>query len=85
VPESKYDDMYILRFLRARQFNVEKAEAQFKGMLEYRKKYEVDTILETFRVNPVRICKCVQAAGAKHLLPRPSKSTSPGACFRKRL
>ncbi|GAQ83019.1 hypothetical protein KFL_001330015 [Klebsormidium nitens] len=42
------DDITLLRFLRARQFDLEKAEAMFAAMLKFREENNVDTIRETF-------------------------------------
>jgi hypothetical protein len=43
------DDNYLLRFLRARAFNIAKAKAMFEAMLEWRKDIGADTIKETFQ------------------------------------
>ena len=41
----QYDDYYLLRFLRARQFDWEKTKLMFTNFLEWRKTMEVDNIL----------------------------------------
>jgi hypothetical protein len=43
------DDNSLLRFLRARAFNIAKAKAMFEAMLEWRKEIGADTIKETFQ------------------------------------
>lgn len=43
-----YDDLYLLRFLRARKFDVNKTMIMFKKFLEWRKNEEVDKIREDF-------------------------------------
>ncbi len=40
------DDNSLLRFLRARAFNIAKAKAMFEAMLEWRKEIGADTIKE---------------------------------------
>jgi hypothetical protein len=40
------DDSSLLRFLRARAFNIAKAKAMFEAMLEWRKEIGADTIKE---------------------------------------
>lgn len=41
-----YDDYYILRFLRARKFDMDKTKLMFNNFLEWRKENDVDNILE---------------------------------------
>jgi len=43
-----YDDYYLLRFLRARKFDMEKTKLMFNNFLEWRQNNGVDTILEDF-------------------------------------
>ena len=43
-----YDDLYLLRFLRARKFDLEKTMLMFKNFLEWREKEKVDDIRENF-------------------------------------
>ncbi|CAK9863427.1 unnamed protein product [Sphagnum jensenii] len=43
------DDNSLLRFLRARGFNIAKAKAMFEAMLEWRKEIGADTIKQTFQ------------------------------------
>eukprot|EP00245_Coleochaete_scutata_P009293 TRINITY_DN3016_c0_g2_i1.p1 TRINITY_DN3016_c0_g2~~TRINITY_DN3016_c0_g2_i1.p1 ORF type:complete len:280 (-),score=60.65 TRINITY_DN3016_c0_g2_i1:127-966(-) len=45
---SRDDTPTLLRFLRARSFDVEKAKVMFEAMLEWRKEVGADTIRETF-------------------------------------
>ncbi|XP_051972063.1 SEC14-like protein 2 [Xyrauchen texanus] len=46
---SNQSDHYLLRWLRARSFNVLKAEAMIRKHLEFRKHMKVDTIIEDWR------------------------------------
>lgn len=50
---SKQDYYILLRFLRARDYNYEKALKMFLDHLEWRKKYQVDTIMEDFQYDEV--------------------------------
>jgi hypothetical protein len=44
-----YDDYYLLRFLRARKFDMDKTKLMFNNFLEWRKENDVDNILEVSR------------------------------------
>lgn len=46
ILRARDDDVTLLRFLRARQFDLEKAEAMFAAMLKFREENNVDTIRE---------------------------------------
>jgi hypothetical protein len=39
-----YDDLYLLRFLRARKFDVEKTYSMFSNFIKWRKENDVDNI-----------------------------------------
>ena len=40
-----FDDMYLLRFCRARKFDVKKVIVMFEAFLKFRKENELDTIM----------------------------------------
>ncbi|XP_075422265.1 SEC14-like protein 5 [Ascaphus truei] len=46
-------DEHILRFLRARDFNIEKTREMLCQSLSWRKQYQVDYILQTWRPSPI--------------------------------
>jgi len=46
VDHPQYDDYYLLRFLRARKFDIEKTKLMFNTFVNWRKENEVDTIIE---------------------------------------
>jgi hypothetical protein len=50
-----YDDPYLLRFLRARKFDLKKTEKMFVDFIEWRKEKGVDNIQVT--MNFFLICK----------------------------
>lgn len=47
LPEQ--DDPYLLRWLRARNFRIQKSEAMIRKHLEFRRQMKVDTIVEDFK------------------------------------
>lgn len=42
----QYDDYYLLRFLRARKFEMDKVKLMFHNFLDWRKENDVDNIIE---------------------------------------
>lgn len=46
----QYDDYYLLRFLRARKFEMEKVILMFNTFMEWRKENDVDNILEVIQL-----------------------------------
>ena len=42
----QYDDYYLLRFLRARKFDMDKTKLMFNNFLDWRKENDVDNIIE---------------------------------------
>ncbi|KAF8790860.1 SEC14-like protein 2 isoform X2 [Argiope bruennichi] len=57
VHRSSYDDYYYLRWLRAREFDVSKAETMMRKNIAFRRKIGADTILEDYKV-PELIDQC---------------------------
>lgn len=46
-------DTMLLRFLRAREFNIEKAREMLSASLTWRKKYQVDKVLSEYEIPEV--------------------------------
>lgn len=45
---NRYDDYYLLKFLRARKFDLEKTMIMFKNFLDWRKREDIDNIERNF-------------------------------------
>jgi hypothetical protein len=43
-----YDDYYLLRFLRARKFDMEKTKLMFNNFIEWRKENDVDNVIDCY-------------------------------------
>ena len=68
----QYDDYYLLRFLRARQFDWEKTKLMFTNFLEWRKTMEVDNILNvrnSMTQNIFKTFKFDEAEKVKEIYP----------------
>ena len=50
----QYDDYYLLRFLRARKFEMDKTLLMFNTFIEWRKENDVDNILEVIYSSFIR-------------------------------
>ena len=46
VDHPQYDDYYLLRFCRARKFDLDKMKLMFTNFVEWRKEHDVDNILD---------------------------------------
>ena len=77
VASPKCDDHYLLRFLRARQFDLDKSEKKIRLTLEFRKKWGADTILQDY--TPPPLCVKYFPGG---ILPRGDKEGRPVAVLR---
>lgn len=60
-----YDDYYLLRFLRARKFDMEKTKLMFNNFIEWRKENDVDNVIDvkysiinSFR--HIHLTKCIK-------------------------
>nr|CAG4719772.1 RALBP [Leptochiton asellus] len=49
VIKPEYDDRYLWKWLKAREFDVSKAEQMFRASLAYREKMKVDSLNETYQ------------------------------------
>ncbi len=58
-----YDDLYLLRFLRARKFDLEKTILMFKKFLNWKNTEKVDDIKENFDFNIILEVKKVYPHG----------------------
>jgi len=48
IPE-KHEDRYLLRFLRARKWDLPKAEQMFRNTLDFRQQWRLDTIVDEYK------------------------------------
>jgi CRAL/TRIO, N-terminal domain len=46
VDHPMYDDYYLLRFLRARKFDMDKTKLMFHNFVQWRKDNDVDNVIE---------------------------------------
>ena len=46
VDHPQYDDYYMLRFLRARKFDMDKTKLMFHNFVDWRKENDVDNIID---------------------------------------
>lgn len=46
VDHPQYDDYYLLRFMRARKFEMDKVKLMFHTFLDWRKEHDVDNVIE---------------------------------------
>ena len=56
----QYDDYYLLRFLRARKFDMDKTKLMFNNFLEWRRENDVDNIIDVSEIPiiPKRFTLC---------------------------
>lgn len=45
-----YDDYYLLRFCRARKFNLDAIKLMFNNFVEWRKENDVDNVIEVIYI-----------------------------------
>ena len=45
----RHEDRYLLRFLRARKWDLAKAQTMFRNTLAFRAKWKLDTILQDYK------------------------------------
>lgn len=48
IVQPSHDDYYLVRWLRARRHNLDKAEAMYRKSMAWRKEFGADTILDTY-------------------------------------
>jgi hypothetical protein len=48
-----YDDYALLRFLRARKFDMDKTKLMFHNFMDWRKEHDVDNVLEVSRIKMI--------------------------------
>jgi hypothetical protein len=53
----QFDDYYLLRFLRARKFDIDKTKLMFNNFINWRKENDVDNIIEV-SIDSESIMKC---------------------------
>jgi hypothetical protein len=52
----QYDDYYLLRFLRARKFDMDKTKLMFNNFLEWRRENDVDNIIDVSNLTIIPLC-----------------------------
>ncbi|CAD5120719.1 DgyrCDS9283 [Dimorphilus gyrociliatus] len=53
VLQSHHDDFYLLKWLKARNFNISKAQIMIRKSLLWRKEFEIDDLVEKFKPSEV--------------------------------
>jgi len=49
-----YDDYYLLRFLRARKFDMEKTKLMFNNFIDWRRENDVDNVIDCYSFDEMR-------------------------------
>ncbi len=53
VDHPQYDDYYLLRFLRARKFDMDKTKLMFHNFVDWRRENDVDNIIDVSTTKPI--------------------------------
>jgi len=70
VPE-KHEDRYLLRFLRARKWDLPKAEQMFRSTLAFRQQWRLDTIVDEYKPPQVRRRRRRPGSGCRPAIAAP--------------